>query len=89
VAAKNKERSLNELTFKDGKTETVTDSPYKKPERFGRTVNVPQGQSGDIHGVRENTGGRNIVQKRCYICNSATHLARQCKAPKTEIQASH
>ena len=85
VAAKNEERRLNELMkrqhySRDSKVETVTDSSYRKQERFGRTFNVPQGRSGDN---RENTSSRTI-QKRCYICNSANHLAHQCKAPKTE-----
>jgi len=81
VAAKNEERHLNERQHysRDGKVETITDSLYSKQERFEHTCtfNVLQGRSGDN---QENTSGRNTQ----YICNSANHLAHQCRASNTE-----
>ena len=60
----------------------MTDSPYRRQE--GGRRNMPQARSGDTNSVREATNYRSFTQKRCYICNSANHLAHQCKAPITE-----
>ena len=89
AAAKNEERRLNELTkrqqyLRDGKSEAMSDLSYRKQERSGRMPNLYQSRSGDNYAMRENASNRNAFQKRCYICNSAYHLAHQCRAPKTE-----
>ena len=60
----------------------MTDSPYRRQE--GGRRNMPQARSGDTNSVREATNYRSFTQKRCYICNSANHLAHQCKAPRTK-----
>ena len=46
---------------------------------------APQGKNADTGSpIRDTTSNRGFIQKRCYICNSASHLAHQCKAPRTE-----
>ena len=79
IAAKNEE--LRQLALSQRqlyRQEQV--SVYKKSRRPGSMPN-----SRPIQGTRRTlTEQRPREAKRCYICNSLDHLAKQCRASKTE-----
>ena len=96
TAAKNEERRLSELNkrqqyFRDGVMEDAGGGHHRKHNRPVQ-ARQPQGDSRFNHGKNpsNHTNSRDpppssTTTKRCYICDKAGHLAKNCdKARKTE-----
>ena len=78
----------NSTVFLQGKVEG-TSGPAR--EGGGNSTVFLQGKVEGTSGpAREAASNHSVInQKRCYICNSANHLAKHCRTLRIEVQASH
>ena len=99
MAAKNEEHRLDELSkrqqyLRDGATDDSTDQQHKRQGRMtqgrqsqsnGASSRPPWRNSGKGIPPRDPTNSASSSAKRCYICNSTSHLAKHCnKTAKSE-----
>ena len=85
IAAKNEERRQLALSQRQ-----LYKRELDTANKGGRSGNTPN--SGPVQrpykGATEQRPRDSREPKRCYICNSPDHLAKQCRAPKTESRSN-